>query len=153
MTMDQLIAEETRLILPRFDEETAFALGTILVDLARADSLPVVINIRTADRTLFHAALPGSAPLNDAWARRKSNVALMFQKSSLLVGTQMREKGSSLANDGLSSLDYADHGGAVPIRVHGVGMVAVATVSGLPQRDDHALVVRGLAAVLHRLAP
>ena len=153
MTSEILAAEDARLVLPQFDETTALALGMILVDLAQAERLPVVINIRTADRTLFHVALPGSAPLNDAWARRKSNVALMFQKSSLLVGTQMREKESSLANDGLSALDYADHGGAVPIRVHGVGMVAVATVSGLPQRDDHALVVRGLAAVLHRLAP
>lgn len=149
MTSADLIAEEASLILPRFDETAALALGTILVDLARAEKLPVVINIRTADRTLFHAALPGSAPLNDTWARRKSNVALMFQKSSLLVGTEMREKGSSLTNDGLPNADFADHGGAVPIWVKGVGMVAVATVSGLPQRDDHALVVRGLKALLH----
>lgn len=142
---------ESRLILPKFDEDTALSLGTILVDLARADTLPVVINIRTPDRALFHAALPGSAPLNDNWARRKSNVALMFQKSSLLVGTIMREKGSSLANDGLPDADYADHGGAVPIRVQGIGMVAVATVSGLPQRDDHALVVRGIEALMEGL--
>ena len=148
MTSEMLAAEEARLVLPKFDEMTALALGAILVDLARAENLPVVINIRTADRALFHAALPGSAPLNDAWARRKSNVALMFQKSSLRVGTEMREKGASLANDGLSEADFADHGGAVPVRVKGVGMVAVATVSGLPQRDDHALVVRGLEALL-----
>lgn len=148
MTITSLTDEAARLILPRFDENTALTLGTILVSLAQAENLPVVINIRTADRTLFHAALPGAAPLNDTWARRKSNTALMFQKSSLLVGTMLREKGSSLANDGLPDADYADHGGAVPIRVRGVGMVAVATVSGLPQRDDHALVVRGLEALL-----
>ena len=148
MTITTLTDEAARLILPQFDETTALTLGTILVTLAQAENLPVVINIRTADRTLFHAALPGSAPLNDTWARRKSNTALMFQKSSLLVGTMLREKGSSLANDGLPDADYADHGGAVPIRVRGVGMVAVATVSGLPQRDDHALVVRGLEALL-----
>ena len=148
MTSEILAAEDARLVLPQFDETTALTLGMILVDLAQAERLPVVINIRTADRTLFHAALPGSAPLNDAWARRKSNVALMFQKSSLLVGTALREKGSSLAKDGLSEADFADHGGAVPIRVAGVGMVAVATVSGLPQRDDHALVVRGLTSLL-----
>jgi uncharacterized protein (UPF0303 family) len=153
MTIATLTAEQTRLILPHFTEDTAFTLGQILVSLAQAENLPVVINIRTADRTLFHAALPGSAPLNDTWARRKSNVALMFQKSSLLVGTEKREKGSSLANDGLPDADYADHGGAVPIRVQGVGMVAVATVSGLPQRDDHALVVRGIGALLKTFRP
>ena len=148
MTIDTLIAEDSRLILPQFTEDTALSLGNILVDLARAGRLPVVINIRTADRTLFHAALPGSAPLNDAWARRKSNVALMFQKSSLRVGLELLEKGSSLAMNGLPQSDYADHGGAVPIRVAGAGMVAVATVSGLPSRDDHALVVKGIEALL-----
>ena len=148
MTSAMLAAEETRFTLPQFNEETALALGRILVNLARAERLPVVINIRTADRTLFHAALPGSVPLNDTWARRKSNVALMFQKSSLLVGTMMREKGSSLANNGLPDADFADHGGAVPIKIRGVGMVAVATVSGLPQLEDHALVVRGMEALL-----
>ena len=148
MTIDTLIAEDSRLILPQFTEDTALSLGTILVGFARAGRLPVVINIRTADRTLFHAALPGSAPLNDAWARRKSNVALMFQKSSLRVGLELLEKGSSLAMNGLPQSDYADHGGAVPIRVAGAGMVAVATVSGLPSRDDHALVVKGIEALL-----
>ncbi len=148
LTLADLDAEAAQLVLPRFDEETAFALGNILVSMAQTENLPVVINIRTSDRTLFHAALPGSAPLNDNWARRKSNVALMFQKSSLQVGAMLREKGSSLANDALPAADYADHGGAVPICVSGVGMVAVATVSGLPQRDDHALVVRGIKALL-----
>ena len=148
MTIDTLIAEDSRLILPQFTEDTALSLGNILVGLARAGRLPVVINIRSADRTLFHAALPGSAPLNDAWARRKSNVALMFQKSSLRVGLELLEKGSSLAINGLPQSDYADHGGAVPIRVAGAGMVAVATVSGLPSRDDHALVVKGIEALL-----
>ena len=150
-TAQALFAESARLILPSFDEDTACALGQILVNLAKAETLPIVVNIRTVDRTLFHAALPGSAPLNDTWARRKSNVALMYQKSSLLVGTEKRDKSSSLANDGLPDADYADHGGAVPICVMGVGMVAVATVSGLPQRDDHALVVRGLEALMQSL--
>ena len=151
MTIAALTAEAARLILPRFNEDTALTLGQTLVDFARADNLPVVINIRTADRTLFHAALPGATPLNDHWARRKSNVALMFQKSSLLVGTQLQEKASTLADNGLSNADYADHGGAVPIWVQGAGMVAVATVSGLPSRDDHALVVRGIMTLLKSL--
>jgi uncharacterized protein (UPF0303 family) len=148
MQIGEIEAEAAGLVLDAFDETTALRLGHALVDLALADDLPVVIDIRTGDRTLFHAALPGSAPLNDLWARRKSNTTLKFQAASLLIGTRNRAKGETLDRHGLSAADYADSGGAVPVRVKGVGMVAVATVSGLPQVEDHKLVVRGLKTLL-----
>ncbi len=141
-----LETEYAGLELDGFDEAAAWRLGVILVDLAKG--LPVVIDIRTGDRTLFHAALPGSAPLNDLWARRKSNTALMFQLPSLLVGRRNALKGETLERDGLSLASHADHGGAVPVRVRGAGVVAVATVSGLPQVEDHKLVVRGIRALM-----
>ena len=147
MDIAHLEAEYAALDLPQFDEVTALRLGQVLVDLALADRLPVVIDIRTPDRTLFHAGLPGSAPLNDLWARRKSNTALMFQLPSLLVAARNKAKGEPLDKHGLSGADYADSGGAVPIRVRDVGVVAVATVSGLPQVEDHKLVVRGIRAL------
>lgn len=147
MEIAELEAEFAALEVPVFDEAIALRLGRILVDLALAEKLAVVIDIRTADRTLFHAGLPGSAPLNDLWARRKSNTALVFQLPSLLVGRRNKAKGEGLDRHGLPSADYADHGGAVPIRVKGLGVVAVATVSGLPQVEDHKLVVRGLKAL------
>lgn len=147
MDASRLEAEAQALILPRFTEDTALALGMVLVRMAQDDALPIVINIRTADRTLFHAALPGSSPLNDLWARRKSNTALLFQLPSFLVGARNREKTETLARHGLDPADYADNGGAVPIRVSGAGVVAVATVSGLPQAEDHALVVRAIRAL------
>lgn len=146
MNLTDLETEAESLILPRFDETTALELGTILLDLAKG--LPVVINIRNAHRTFFHAALPGSQAGNDNWARRKSNTTLMVGRASMAVGLRNAERKQTLSRDGLSEVDYADHGGAVPIRVAGVGMVAVATVSGLPQEDDHRLVVRGIEAWL-----
>lgn len=148
MDLGELEAEYAGLTLPRFDELASLRLGQILVDLALAEELPVVIDIRTADRTLFHAGLPGSTPLNDRWARRKSNTALLFQMPTLLVNRRLAAKDEPLARHGLSSEDYAEAGGAVPIRVAGVGVVAVATVSGLPQVEDHRLVVRGIRALM-----
>jgi uncharacterized protein (UPF0303 family) len=148
MDIPELEAEAATLVLGTFTEADALRLGRILTDLALAEALPVVIDIRTPDRTLYHAGLPGSAPLNDLWARRKSNTALRFHEASLLVGARHRAKGETLAKHGLDSADHADHGGAVPIRVNGVGVVAVATVSGLPQVEDHRLVVRGIRALI-----
>jgi uncharacterized protein (UPF0303 family) len=147
MDIAELEAEAAQLVLDTFDEVQALRLGRILLDLALAEALPVVIDIRTTDRTFFHAALPGSTPMNDLWARRKSATALRFHQPSLLVGLRNRSRGQTVEDEGLSSLDHADHGGAVPIRVAGAGVVAVATVSGLPQVEDHRLVVRGIRAL------
>lgn len=139
---ETLQAEAASLTLPRFAEAEALALGQILTELGRG--LTIVINIRTPDRTLFHAALPGSGPINDRWIQRKSATALLFQEASLAVGVRTRAKGESLAKFGLPVEDYAEQGGAVPIRVEGTGVVAVVTVSGLAQVDDHNLAVAGL---------
>jgi uncharacterized protein (UPF0303 family) len=148
MDVATLEAEAQALVLPQFTEGTALTLGMVLVKMAQDGALPIVINIRTADRTLFHAALPGSSPLNDLWARRKSNTALLFQLPSFLVGARNRAKGETLARHGIDPADYADNGGAVPVRVAGAGVVAVVTVSGLPQAEDHALVVRAIRQII-----
>jgi uncharacterized protein (UPF0303 family) len=44
--------------------------------------------------------------------------------------------------------DYASHGGSFPLAVKGAGIVGSVTVSGLPQRADHELVVEALCALL-----
>jgi uncharacterized protein (UPF0303 family) len=129
--------------LKSFSNADAWTLGNILVDLGK--SLPLVINIRTPNRTLFHAALPGSQALNDRWAHRKSNLCLLFGEPSFLIGLRNKEKAETLARHGLSMDDYADAGGSVPIVVGGLTVAAV-TVSGLPQAEDHALVIRALKA-------
>lgn len=151
MDSTALAAEAATLTLPRFTETEALELGAILLAFASDRSLPVVINIRTSDRILFHAALPGSGPLNDLWARRKSATALVYQQPSFQVGARNREKGDTLEKNGLDPALHADHGGAVPVRVQGAGVVAVATVSGLPQAEDHALVVEAIRLLRARL--
>ena len=112
---------------------------------ARRAAAPVVVDIRTPDRTLFHAALPGSAPDNDHWARRKSNLTLRRHQSSLRAGLRLAAKGSILGADlGLDPLDYSDHGGSFPIRVADVGVIGAITVSGLASEEDHAMIVAAI---------
>jgi len=41
---------------------------------------------------------------------------------------------------------YSPHGGAFPLYVKGTGQVATLTVSGLPQKADHDLVVAALTS-------
>jgi uncharacterized protein (UPF0303 family) len=148
MDLATLEADFAALVFPAFTEETALHLGLTLVEMARVQALPIVINIRSPDRTLFHAALPGSAAINDNWARRKSNTALVFQAPSLLVQKRLEAKGEDLSRHGLSPADYASNGGAVTIRTASAGVVACVTVSGLPQVEDHKLAVAAIRAVL-----
>ncbi|MDI3404400.1 heme-degrading domain-containing protein [Streptomyces cavernicola] len=137
--------QERRLVLGQFTYEDAWALGSLLVELARERGAPVAIDIRRGAQQLFHAALPGSSADNDAWIDRKRRVVERYGCSSLLVGSRFRAKGTTF--EAASRLDpdrFAAHGGSFPIAVTGAGVVGSVTVSGLPQRDDHALVVEAL---------
>jgi uncharacterized protein (UPF0303 family) len=148
MDIAMLEAQEKRLILPGFDEATAWLLGQRLVEAGMAAQAPVSVTIRTANRVLFHAGLAGGAALNDLWARRKANTVLMFGESSMLVTLRHREKNRPFDVHGFDVMDHALSGGGVPIRVAGTGLVAAAAVSGLAQEEDHAMVVRGIEALL-----
>lgn len=128
-----------------FSEEIAFDLGSVVYGIARGKRAPVVINIRTSDRALFHAAMPGATPDNDEWVRRKSNVVLRYHVSSLQFGDSLALKDRVINPDmGIDMMNYASHGGSFPIRVKKAGVVAAMTVSGLPQLDDHRMIIESL---------
>src|SRR3954471_9753272 len=147
--LDQLEAEELRLVFDAFDEQTAWDLGSALRATAVAGRLPVAIAIRCNGRLLFHAALPGSSADNDGWLGRKSAVVDRYGRSSLRVGEQFRVDGGSFdADSRLHPSDYAAHGGAFPILVRGTGCVGTVAVSGLPELEDHQLVVETLEIFL-----
>jgi uncharacterized protein (UPF0303 family) len=141
--------DERRLVLRRFDNAEAWRLGSTLVGLASGRGLGVAIVIERNGHQLFHAVLGSATPDNDGWARRKINVVRRFEASSYLVGRRMDATGEKLDADwGVDPADYAAHGGAFPLRVADVGVVGVVAVSGLPQADDHALVVEALETLL-----
>ena len=145
-----LIAEqESQLVFPRFTLETAWTLGIILRDAALARSAPVAIDISLPERPLFHAALPGAGPDNADWVRRKRNTVLRLGTSTLGVGLKLAASGETLEGRyGLSSRDHAAHGGGFPLILEGLGCIGAITVSGLPQVEDHGLIVQALEAVL-----
>jgi uncharacterized protein (UPF0303 family) len=146
--LDELAAQESRLVFDQFDEDTAWALGVALRDAALAAAVPVAISIRRNGQRLFHAALPGSSADNDGWLERKSAVVDRYGRSSLRVGEQFRVEGGSFDADArLHPSEYAAHGGAFPILVRGTGCVGTVAVSGLPELDDHQLVVEILEAL------
>ncbi|HET9535615.1 MAG TPA: heme-degrading domain-containing protein [Mesorhizobium sp.] len=141
----KIAEQEAALVFESFDEATAFAIGSAIRERALKDQLPIVVDIQLWDRPLFYAALPGSTSSNTNWARRKRNVVKMFHKSTYrMVLEQAREDKTFPPGHGLSAEDYVLAGGGFPVKVKGVGAVGVIAVSGLPQRQDHEVIVAAL---------
>ncbi len=147
--LSELLDQERRLQLTRFDHDSAWELGSQLVGAARSAGLPLVISVRRGQQRLFHAALAGTSADNDGWIDRKSRVVDRFGHSSLYVGELFRSRGTTFEQSSdLDSRDYAAHGGVFPLIVKGVGPVGTVGVSGLPQVQDHEFVVQQLELFL-----
>jgi uncharacterized protein (UPF0303 family) len=158
--LDRIAQQESELVLPRLDAQTAWELGSRLRALAAERKLAVVIDVRRFGQPLFYAAMDGTSPDNVEWVRRKSNVVARFHHSSYVAGLREKVKNQTLTeSQGLPIAEYATHGGSFPLRVAGGGIVGSVTVSGLPQRADHELVIEALCGLLGkkyedlRLAP
>ncbi|RWN35186.1 MAG: heme-degrading domain-containing protein [Mesorhizobium sp.] len=137
--------QEATLVFSEFDEAIAFEIGTAIRDRALAGNLPIIVDIRTFDRPLFYAALPGSNGSNPDWARRKINVVKRFLRSTYRMALeQQRPDRTFKIGEGLDIADYVLAGGGFPVTVKGAGVIGVIAVSGLPEREDHGVVVDAL---------
>ena len=149
VSLAELAAEEEELQFDSFTNDDAWELGAALVAGARRQGATVAIDISRNRHQLFHAALPGATPDNDSWIRRKTRVVNRFGHSTLYMRQAGREGGTTFEEQyGLDPLRYAAHGGGFPIVVRRVGPVGVVVVSGLPQVEDHRMVVAALRAHL-----
>jgi uncharacterized protein (UPF0303 family) len=119
--------------------------------MAEERGLAVVVDVRRFGQPLFYAALEGTTPDNAEWVRRKSNVVARFHRSSYAIGLKLNAKNETLTEQqGLPLADYATHGGSFPLATAESGVIGSVTVSGLPQRADHELVVEALCGLLGR---
>ncbi len=147
--LEKLLQEEQELQFTQFNEDTTWELGSQLVEQARSMNLPVTIDITRGAHQLFHVSLPGTSADNDEWVKRKVRLVYRFGHSSYYMGQLLKAKGRRIEEAYLiSESDYAPHGGCFPVIVKGTGMVGTITVSGLPQEEDHKLVVDAIREYL-----
>lgn len=152
--LEVLAAQETALQFVSFNGDVAWALGSRLREMAMGQGRPVAMGVWMAGQTLFYATTPGTTTGNEDWLRRKRRTVERFGRSSYRVGTEMRRDGTTLeARQGLTLAEYADHGGGFPLKLAGTGCVGAVVLSGLAQREDHALVVEAIMAVTGIEAP
>ena len=145
----RIALQEQQLQFDRFDLETAWKLGATLRRMAAERKLGCVIDITLFSMQVFYAALNGATPDTPNWVRRKRNTVFRLFKSSYATGLSLLKQQTNLqAKLGLPDAEFAAHGGSFPIVVKGTGCIGTVTVSGLPQREDHNLVVEALAELL-----
>ena len=149
--LQRIALQEERLRFERFDAGVAWDLGLALKKAAHERKVSVAFDISTPSYTLFSHAMAPTPPDNAEWVRRKRNVTFQFHRSSYAIGLELERSGKTMREKhGLKDDDYMAHGGCFPIRLVGSSLVIGAiTVSGLPQRDDHDLLTRTLAAFLN----
>jgi len=145
-TSAQLADQDATGELDRFGADDALDLGILATTRARERQMPVAIEIWRGARLAYRAALVGSTADNDAWLERKFRVTRRFELSTMAVRVLYEEQGRTF-NEAtmLPAAEYAAHGGSIPIRVRGTGMVGLFGVSGLPQVQDHLFLVEILA--------
>jgi uncharacterized protein (UPF0303 family) len=148
--LNQLLQQEADLQFSHFNEDTAWALGSQLVEYAIAENLPITIDIsRNNGQQLFHASRPGTAADNDEWVKRKVRLVNRVGHSSFYIGQLLKSKGKTIEEELLlPESEYAPHGGCFPIIIKNTGIVATLTISGLPQEEDHKVAVHAIRTYL-----
>lgn len=143
--------EEQELRFRTFTNETALELGLMVIEEAKLNGKSITIEIYRMGQRLFAHATEGTSADNEDWIRRKNNVVNHFGKSSWHVALQTKKEGKSLEQDyGLSPTDYVGAGGGFPLIIEGAGQIGTITVSGLPDQEDHDLLISALRRFLDR---
>ncbi|UPM56297.1 heme-degrading domain-containing protein [Gottfriedia acidiceleris] len=149
--LEEVRKQEEKLIFKSFSNENALEIGLLIIEASKEFDKPVAINILKNGQSVFHYAMDHTAPDQDLWIKRKSNIVLRHHCSSYYMRLYNEMKNRSYNEFySASPYEFAAHGGAFPIKIEGSGVIGVITVSGLAQEDDHHLIVEALAKFLNK---
>lgn len=140
--LNQLLVQEAELQFEAFNNQTAWELGSLIKSRAEEKQVNVAIEIVRNGHRLFSFAMPDTSRDNQCWIERKRSVVDRYEHSSWYMGQYYKEKGKTIDQASLvDAKEFAPYGGSFPLIIRGVGVVGSISVSGLPQYEDHKLVV------------
>lgn len=144
--------EHGSLSFPEFNCNSALEIGLYLIERAQKEHKAITVDITIEGQQIFHCALEGTTYENDLWVKRKNRVTLKFQKSSYYISLLLKSQNKTIEEAyELSSVWYAAFGGAYPIITEERGFIGTITVSGLPDHEDHEMVVDAIKWYLGKL--
>lgn len=131
--------------LDSFSNRMALDMGLKIIDLAKSRNQHIAVEICRLNHTIFLYVDDGLTVDKHNWLRRKANVAKQFEQSSLSVKNDLKEGNMSLNKTfALDEKDFLAKGGSIPIFVKIAGMIAIITVSGLHDEEDHKIIIDAL---------
>jgi len=156
--LEVITQQETLLRFDVFDPDTAWELGSILRYALLARNAGGTVEIERDHQLLFACTTPGAKPNQADWIRRKRNTVRRFKRSSYAIGRELALADQTLESaHSLSEADFAAHGGGFPLWLKSTDapnvLAGTIILSGLPQRDDHNIVVAGIAHLLKQTIP
>ena len=134
-----------RIELKQFSNRLALEMGLAIIELAKNRQQIIGVEIARLNQPVF-LYIDDSLPVDKHhWIKRKANTAKHFEESSLSVRLELEKKNRTLEQFfGLSEKEYVAKGGAIPLFVDGAGLIGIITVTGLPDTDDHQLIIDAL---------
>jgi uncharacterized protein (UPF0303 family) len=142
----QLLQEEQKLIFTSLDNAGAILIGEIAKSLGQSRELPIAIQVRLLNWTVYHVSLPGSSIENNQWLDRKARVVNLKHHSTFYERISAEERGVNWHHENnLSKVTHAIHGGGFPLITGDRKFLGALLISGLPQVQDHLLAVETLS--------
>lgn len=131
--------------LESFTNRTGLEMGLAILNLAKERNQNIAVKVERLNHTIFlfiDDSLPADKHL---WLRRKANVTKHFEESSLRVKNDLVNGNMTLEKTfALDPKEFLAKGGSIPIFVKSAGMIAVITVSGLHDEEDHQIIIDAL---------
>lgn len=138
------LEEEKRYTFPEFSRDDVWELGCSLVEACSKKSGPLAVSIWLNGTEVFRYFPTGTGAFHEQWLGRKRNTVTVLERSSMRFKAELAVNGSSLQEECLDSMEYADCGGGFPIRLKGGCVIGFIGVSGLSDDEDHAALLEGL---------
>ena len=131
--------------LDSFSNRVGLEIGLAIFNLAKERKQNIAVKIERLNHVIFLYVDENLPADKHNWLKRKANVAKHFQESSLCVKNDLANGNMSLEKTfALDTKKYLAKGGSIPIFVKNSGMIAIVTVSGLRDDEDHNIIIEAL---------
>ena len=135
----------SKIELEKFDNRVGLEMGLAIISLAKEKNQNIAVQVERLNHIIFLFVDDNLPADKHNWLRRKANVTKHFEESSLSVKNDLENGNMTLTETfALDGKKYLAKGGSIPIFVKNAGMVAVVSVSGLHDEEDHKIIIDAL---------